>query len=43
MIIWGLVSGMTAVVHDFTGLVIVRFFLGLVEAYVTFESPLERS
>jgi len=32
MIVWGLVSGMTAVVHDFKGLVIVRFFLGFVEA-----------
>ena len=32
MIIWGLVSGMTAVVHDFKGLVLVRFFLGFVEA-----------
>lgn len=32
MVIWGLVSGMTAVVHDFKGLVIVRFFLGFVEA-----------
>ncbi|RDW56863.1 hypothetical protein BP5796_12930 [Coleophoma crateriformis] len=32
MIIWGLVSGLTAAVHDFKGLVIVRFFLGFVEA-----------
>lgn len=32
MIIWGIVSGMTALVHNFTGLVVVRFFLGFVEA-----------
>ena len=32
MIIWGLVSGMTAVVHNFKGLVLIRFFLGFVEA-----------
>jgi hypothetical protein len=32
MAIWGIVSGLTAVVHDFTGLVLVRFFLGFVEA-----------
>lgn len=32
MIIWGLVSGMASVIHDFKGLVIIRFFLGFVEA-----------
>ncbi|KUL89782.1 hypothetical protein ZTR_00524 [Talaromyces verruculosus] len=32
MIIWGVVSGMTAIVKDFHGLVVVRFFLGFVEA-----------
>lgn len=32
MIVWGVVSGMTAVVKDFHGLVVVRFFLGFVEA-----------
>lgn len=32
MILWGVISGLTAVVHSFTGLVIVRFFLGFVEA-----------
>jgi hypothetical protein len=32
MIIWGLVSGMASVIHDFKGLVITRFFLGFVEA-----------
>lgn len=32
MIIWGIVSGLTATVHNFTGLVLVRFFLGFVEA-----------
>ncbi|ORY56170.1 MFS transporter, partial [Pseudomassariella vexata] len=32
MIIWGVVSGLTATVHNYAGLVAVRFFLGLVEA-----------
>lgn len=32
MVIWGIVSGCTALVHNFTGLVLVRFFLGFVEA-----------
>lgn len=32
MIVWGIVSGTTALVQNFTGLVVVRFFLGFVEA-----------
>ncbi|KUJ22567.1 major facilitator superfamily transporter [Mollisia scopiformis] len=32
MAIWGIVSSMTALVQNFTGLVLVRFFLGFVEA-----------
>lgn len=32
MAAWGVVSGLTAMVHNFTGLVLVRFFLGIVEA-----------
>ncbi|KAG4426706.1 hypothetical protein IFR04_000137 [Cadophora malorum] len=32
MIIWGIVSTSTAAVQNFTGLVLVRFFLGFVEA-----------
>jgi MFS family permease len=32
MAAWGVVSGLTAITHDFKGLVLVRFFLGFVEA-----------
>lgn len=32
MMAWAVVSGLTAVVHNYTGLVLVRFFLGLTEA-----------
>jgi MFS family permease len=32
MAAWGVVSALTATVHNFTGLVLVRFFLGFVEA-----------
>ncbi|KAF2399356.1 major facilitator superfamily transporter [Trichodelitschia bisporula] len=32
MIAWGLLSGMSAFVHGFKGLITVRFFLGMVEA-----------
>ncbi|TVY90080.1 MFS transporter [Lachnellula willkommii] len=32
MAVWGIVSGLTAAVHNYTGLVLVRFFLGFVEA-----------
>jgi uncharacterized membrane protein len=32
MAVWAVVSALTAVVHNFTGLVLVRFFLGLTEA-----------
>jgi sugar phosphate permease len=32
MIIWGIISGATAGIHSFGGLVAVRFFLGFVEA-----------
>ena len=32
MIVWGIISGATAGVHNFAGLVAVRFFLGFVEA-----------
>jgi MFS family permease len=32
MIVWGIVATLTACVKDFKGLVIVRFFLGFVEA-----------
>jgi len=29
---WAIVSGCTALVHNYTGLVVVRFFLGIAEA-----------
>jgi len=29
---WSLVSGLTAIVHNYTGILLVRFFLGIVEA-----------
>lgn len=32
MLVWGIVSGCSAAVHNFAGLVTVRFFLGIVEA-----------
>lgn len=32
MVIWGIISALTAAVHNFTGLVLVRFFLGFIEA-----------
>lgn len=32
MLIWGLLSTVTGNVHSFTGMVVVRFFLGFVEA-----------
>lgn len=32
MALWGVVSGLTAVTHNYVGLVMVRFFLGVVEA-----------
>lgn len=32
MALWGLVSGLMAVVHNFSGLLACRFFLGIVEA-----------
>lgn len=32
MALWAVVSGLTATVHNYTGLVLVRFFLGFVEA-----------
>ncbi|TVY83977.1 putative transporter, partial [Lachnellula suecica] len=32
MAVWGVVSSLTAVVHNYTGLILVRFFLGFVEA-----------
>lgn len=39
MAIWGVVSACTALVHNFNGLVVARFFLGFMEAYVaTFKS-----
>ncbi|KIW16294.1 hypothetical protein PV08_06345 [Exophiala spinifera] len=31
MAAWGLISGLSAVTHNFSGLVVVRFFLGVVE------------
>jgi hypothetical protein len=31
MVAWGIVSGLTGVVHNFTGLAITRFFLGITE------------
>lgn len=34
MAAWGIVSGLTATVQNFRGLVAVRFFLGFVEALV---------
>lgn len=30
--LWGIVSGLSAVVNNFEGLLVVRFFLGIVEA-----------
>lgn len=32
MLIWGLISTLSGVVHDFKGMVVTRFFLGFVEA-----------
>lgn len=32
MMLWAVTSGLTAVVKDYTGLILVRFFLGVVEA-----------
>jgi MFS family permease len=32
MALWAIVSGLTAVCHDFVGLLLVRFFLGVTEA-----------
>lgn len=32
MLLWGLVSTLSGVVHNFTGMVMIRFFLGFVEA-----------
>ena len=32
MALWGIVSGLTAVTHNYTGFLLVRFFLGVVEA-----------
>src|ERR1700754_1874556 len=32
MLAWGVVSGLTAATHNFSGLVVVRFVLGIVEA-----------
>ena len=30
--VWSVVSGCTAATHSYTGLILVRFFLGIVEA-----------
>jgi MFS family permease len=32
MIVWGIIATLTALVKNYTGLVLVRFFLGFVEA-----------
>jgi hypothetical protein len=32
MILWGIISTATAAAHNFAGLVVIRFFLGFVEA-----------
>jgi MFS family permease len=32
MLLWGLISTLSGVVHNFTGMVLVRFFLGFIEA-----------
>ncbi|KAI8713753.1 hypothetical protein NCS52_01220700 [Fusarium sp. LHS14.1] len=32
MLLWGLVSTLSGVVHNFTGMVLIRFFLGFIEA-----------
>ena len=32
MIGWAIISGLTAVVHSYTGIILSRFFLGIVEA-----------
>lgn len=32
MLIWGMISTLSGSVHDFTGMVLIRFFLGFVEA-----------
>jgi hypothetical protein len=35
MMAWAVVSALTATVHNYTGLLLVRFFLGVVEAPVS--------
>lgn len=32
MLLWGLISTLTGITKDFTGMVLTRFFLGFVEA-----------
>ena len=32
MILWGIISAATAACHNFEGLLVIRFFLGFVEA-----------
>lgn len=32
MVLWGIISTATAAAHNFAGLVVIRFFLGFVEA-----------
>lgn len=40
MIVWGTISAATAAVHNYASLVVVRFFLGFVEAaYFVRPSP----
>lgn len=43
MAVWGVVSACTALVQNFNGLVVARFFLGFMEAYVVGFKYCERS
>lgn len=43
MAMWGVVSACTALVQNFNGLVVARFFLGFMEAYVAISRSCKRS
>lgn len=43
MAVWGVVSACTALVQNFNGLVVARFFLGFMEAYVAIFKTCKRS
>lgn len=40
ILLWGMISTLTGVVNNFKGMVLIRFFLGFVEAAFLRESPL---